>query len=215
MTGVRLERDGDFLRLDASTRRNLELTETLRGEPAPTLLSLLDTCATCMGSRWLRHALHHPLRVRDSSTLRHDAVTALIGDRGDGPCNAVRERLRGIADIERITARIALNSARPRDLSSLRDSLIALAAPCATMLGQPAAPLLAGIATTCMPPAELRSSCWFARFAANPPRWCATAASSPTASTPISTNCAACRTTAAPFCSNWKPANASAPASPT
>ena len=153
VTGMRLERDGDFLRLDANTRRNLEISETLRGEPAPTLLSLLDTCATSMGSRWLRHALHHPTAVRSQSTLRHEAVTALIGDRGDGPCNAVRERLRAIADVERITARVALKSARPRDLASLRDSLIALD-PLRTVLGQPAAPLLAGIADDLMPPGE-------------------------------------------------------------
>ena len=56
------ERAGEYVRLDAATRRNLELTETLRGEPAPSLFSLLDECATSMGSRLLRHWLHHPLR---------------------------------------------------------------------------------------------------------------------------------------------------------
>ena len=64
VTAVRAERSGETLRLDAATRRNLELTETLRGEPAPTLFSLLDQCATGMGSRLLRHWLHHPLRDR-------------------------------------------------------------------------------------------------------------------------------------------------------
>ena len=61
---VTAERAGEYLRLDAATRRNLELTETLRGEPAPTLFSLLDECACGMGSRLLRHWLHHPLRDR-------------------------------------------------------------------------------------------------------------------------------------------------------
>ncbi|HWU84171.1 MAG TPA: DNA mismatch repair protein MutS, partial [Rhodocyclaceae bacterium] len=60
ITGLRFESESEYLRLDAATRRNLELTETLRGEAAPTLLSLLDSCSTSMGSRWLRHALHHP-----------------------------------------------------------------------------------------------------------------------------------------------------------
>ena len=57
-----VERESDYVLLDAAARRNLEITETLRGEPAPTLLSLLDTCASSMGSRLLRHWLHHPLR---------------------------------------------------------------------------------------------------------------------------------------------------------
>ncbi|MDH5537244.1 MAG: DNA mismatch repair protein MutS, partial [Betaproteobacteria bacterium] len=59
---VRAERAAEYLRLDAATRRNLELTETLRGEAAPTLFSRLDRCASGMGSRLLRHWLHHPLR---------------------------------------------------------------------------------------------------------------------------------------------------------
>ena len=63
VTAVSAERAGEYVRLDAATRRNLELTETLRGEPAPTLFSLLDECATSMGSRLLRHWLHHPLRA--------------------------------------------------------------------------------------------------------------------------------------------------------
>jgi DNA mismatch repair protein MutS len=152
VTDIRLENEGEFLRLDANTRRNLEISETLRGEPAPTLLSLLDTCVTAMGSRWLRHALHHPPSDCNQSTLRHDAVAELIGDRGDGPCSAVRERLRAIADVERITARIALKSARPRDLASLRDSLSA-AAPLRSALGQPAARLLVDISHDLQPPA--------------------------------------------------------------
>ncbi|MBN8441706.1 MAG: DNA mismatch repair protein MutS [Thauera sp.] len=123
VTGLVVERESEYLRLDAATRRNLELTETLRGEPAPTLLSLLDTCITSMGSRWLRHALHHPLRDRALPAARHEAVAELVGD-GDGrTASAVRTALRGVADVDRITARIALRSARPRDLSALRESL--------------------------------------------------------------------------------------------
>ncbi|OIR02546.1 DNA mismatch repair protein MutS [mine drainage metagenome] len=122
ITTLRVERGGEFLRLDAQTRRNLEISETLRGEAAPTLLSLLDGCATSMGSRWLRQALHHPLADRRAAAARHDAIAALQGGSGA----KLHEALRGIADIERITARIALASARPRDLSALRDSLATL-----------------------------------------------------------------------------------------
>jgi DNA mismatch repair protein MutS len=126
VTQLTVEHEGAFLRLDAATRRNLEISETLRGEAAPTLLSLLDTCATSMGSRWLRHCLHHPLTDRSIPRARHEAVAALIGDAGNGPCAALAKALSGFADIDRITARIALKSARPRDLSSLRDSLARL-----------------------------------------------------------------------------------------
>jgi DNA mismatch repair protein MutS len=126
ITGLAVERTGIWLQMDAATRRNLELSETLRGQPAPTLLSLLDTCSTGMGSRWLRHGLHHPLADRDEAGRRHDAVAALLGEAGDGPWQALRRELKAIADVERIMARVALKNARPRDLSSLRDSLARL-----------------------------------------------------------------------------------------
>ena len=126
ITALTLERESAWLRMDAATRRNLELTETLRGEPAPTLLSLLDDCRTAMGTRWLRHCLHHPLADRDAAAARHAAVAELAGETGKGPYTAVQQALRGCADIERITARIALRGARPRDLSGLRDSLAGL-----------------------------------------------------------------------------------------
>ena len=118
VTAVTAERSGEYLRLDAATRRNLELTETLRGEPAPTLYSQLDRCANGMGSRLLRHWLHHPLRDRSAVAGRHAAVETLLNR--STPVHAV---LRRFADVERITARIALKNARPRDLSGLRDSV--------------------------------------------------------------------------------------------
>jgi DNA mismatch repair protein MutS len=117
-----VERDSAYLGLDTATRRNLELTETLRGQPAPTLCSVLDRCVTAMGSRLLRHALHHPLRDPALPAARHAAIEVLIDD-GGRRLRDVRQALRGIADVERIAGRIALHSARPRDLSSLRDSL--------------------------------------------------------------------------------------------
>src|SRR6185436_4232918 len=118
-----IEQERAYVRMDPATRRNLELTETIRGEPAPTLLSLLDTCATGMGSRWLRHALHHPLRDRAVLSSRLDAVAKLIGGAGNAPHRGLHEKLRECVDVERITARIALRSARPRDLSGLRETL--------------------------------------------------------------------------------------------
>jgi DNA mismatch repair protein MutS len=120
VSAVRAERAGEYLRMDGATRRNLEITETLRGDPGPTLFSLLDECATGMGSRLLRHWLHHPLRDQSVLVSRHDAVEALSE-------NLIKTVLRRFADIERIASRIALKNARPRDLSGLRDSLRLLA----------------------------------------------------------------------------------------
>jgi len=121
-----VERDDEYLRMDAATRRNLEITETLRGEAAPTLLSVLDTCATSMGSRLLREWLHHPIRDQAALERRLEAVTALCGEAGNGPYPSLRRALGRCADMERITARIALRSARPRDFSALRESLAVL-----------------------------------------------------------------------------------------
>ncbi len=121
---IQAERDSDFVQLDAATRRNLELTETLRGEAAPTLLSVLDTTATGMGTRLLRHWLHHPLRDRDILTRRRDAI-GVLADAPDTAATLTR-LLKGCADVERISGRIALKNARPRDLSGLRDTLALL-----------------------------------------------------------------------------------------
>ncbi|MDX9944672.1 MAG: DNA mismatch repair protein MutS [Azonexus sp.] len=125
LRGVTVEIEGAYLGLDLATRRNLELTETLRGQPAPTLFSLLDNCVTSMGSRLLRHTLHHPLRDPAIPAARHGAVEALLEDYGR-LAGVTRNALRGIADIERIAGRIALRNARPRDLAALRESLARL-----------------------------------------------------------------------------------------
>ena len=136
-----VERDSAYLGLDPATRRNLELTETLRGQAAPTLCSLLDSCVTAMGSRFLRHALHHPWRDTAVPAARHAAIEALIDD-GAQRLRDARQALRGFSDIERIAGRIALYSARPRDLSSLRESLRRLADLRGALVDSPA-PLLA------------------------------------------------------------------------
>nr|MBL8410457.1 DNA mismatch repair protein MutS [Dechloromonas sp.] len=140
LRGLTVELEGAYLGLDLATRRNLELTETLRGQPSPTLFSLLDNCVTSMGSRLLRHALHHPLRERDIPAARHGAVESLLEDYGR-MAGEVRRGLKGIADVERIAGRIALRNARPRDLASLRESLARLDALRAPLVGN-ASPLL-------------------------------------------------------------------------
>ena len=128
VTGIKVDSESEYIHLDAATRRNLELTETLRGERAPTLLSLFDACATSMGSRLLRHTLHHPLRDRVLLSERLDAVTTLVGEGGGGTFPMLHAMLAQCCDVERVTARIALKSARPRDLAALRETLGALPA---------------------------------------------------------------------------------------
>ena len=120
VNGLVVEKTSDYIQLDAATRRNLEIDQTLRGEPAPTLYALLDSTRTAMGARLLRHWLHHPLRDHAAIQARLAAVEALrAGQRHEG----LRAVLQPIGDIERMTARVALRTARPRDLSGLRDSL--------------------------------------------------------------------------------------------
>ena len=121
---LEVQRASDLLDLPPTTHRNLELTQTLRGEDSPTLLSLLDTCRTGMGSRALRHWLTHPLRERRAAMQRHDAIDALHTARVD----ELRDALRHVSDVERITARIALRQVRPRELAGLRATLHALPA---------------------------------------------------------------------------------------
>jgi len=128
---LEVERSGDLLELPPATHRNLELTQTLRGEDAPTLLSLLDSCRSGMGSRSLRHWLTHPQRERSAATQRHEAIACLL-ERGLEP---LRDALRHVSDVQRITARIALRQVRPRELAGLRftlQSLPALAAAAPT-----------------------------------------------------------------------------------
>ena len=125
LSGLSVEQTSSYIQLDAATRRNLEIDVTLRGEAAPTLYSLLDTTQTAMGARLLRHWLHHPLRDHMTIMARQTVVARFIES---DACTALRGVLAGIGDIERITARVALRTARPRDLSGLRESLAQLPA---------------------------------------------------------------------------------------
>lgn len=120
INALSVETTSEYLQLDAATRRNLEIDITLRGESSPTLYSLLNTTQTAMGARLLRHWLHHPLQNRNLVLKRHEAVAELIEKESDVPLSRT---LKTVGDIERIVARVALKTARPRDLSSLATSL--------------------------------------------------------------------------------------------
>ena len=133
VNGLTLEQDSEYVLMDAAARRTLEISETLRGETEPTLLSELDRCLTGMGSRLLKHWLHHPLRERARREARLAAIAALI--EAPEAARGSRRELKAMADLERIAARIALRSARPRDLSGLRDSLAVLPALRAAIAG--------------------------------------------------------------------------------
>ncbi|MEW6132281.1 MAG: DNA mismatch repair protein MutS [Pseudomonadota bacterium] len=151
LQGLTVERADEFVRMDAATRRNLELTETLRGEPSPTLLSAIDATVTAMGARLLRHWLHHPLRDRSVLGLRVEAIRALSED--SGLRGQLTTLLKSCADLERIAGRCALRSARPRDLSAMRDTLALL--PDIQVLPGLDSPALVAIKTACTPLPEL------------------------------------------------------------
>lgn len=123
LRAIRRERTEDGVVLDAATRRNLELETSLSGDHDKTLAGVLDRTATAMGSRLLRRWLHRPLRDRQTLQLRHHVIRTLLDQ---GAHEGLHEQLRGIGDIERMLTRIALKSARPRDLSGLRDALALL-----------------------------------------------------------------------------------------
>nr|WP_192867677.1 DNA mismatch repair protein MutS [Thaumasiovibrio occultus] len=115
-----LDRRDDAVILDAATRRNLEITLNLAGGTENTLASVLDQTATPMGSRLLKRWLHQPVRQQDVLNQRFDA----IGDLKDSALfTELHPVLRNIGDLERILARLALRSARPRDLARMRNAL--------------------------------------------------------------------------------------------
>ena len=143
---LQVHRSGELLDLPLTTRRNLELTQTLRGEDSPTLFSLLDTCMTGMGSRALKSWLLQPRRDRAQAAARLEAITHLRS----GLQESLRAQLKGSSDVERITARIALRQARPRELVALQQTL--LKSELLTHINQGLPPLLAGIFSDLQPP---------------------------------------------------------------
>lgn len=122
---LHVEERTDALIIDASTRRNLELDVSLSGKEDATVFALVDKCVTAMGSRELRRWLNRPLTDQSVLRSRYQALGALSDGRR---FEALREHLHGIGDIERILSRVALRSARPRDLTQLRASLALLPA---------------------------------------------------------------------------------------
>ena len=118
--GLRLERYEEVIALDAASRRNLELDFHPCGRAEFTLFGVLDRTVTAMGGRLLRRWLHRPLRDHDELEDRYDAIEGL---QQNAVYRELRENLRAVGDIERIVARIALKSARPRDLTTLRLAL--------------------------------------------------------------------------------------------
>ncbi|MDD5030142.1 MAG: DNA mismatch repair protein MutS [Rhodoferax sp.] len=116
---LQVQRLDALIDLPQTTRRNLELVQTLRGDDAPTLFSLLDTCVTGMGSRLLKSWLLQPARERSQAQQRQRAIAALR----TGGCDKLRQQLKGSADVQRITARVALRQARPRELLGLCQTL--------------------------------------------------------------------------------------------
>jgi len=123
VTAIGVESRDDAVVIDAASRRNLEIDVNLGGTGDNTLASVLDTSATAMGSRLLKRWLNRPLRDRAQVGARQAAVALLLEDEG---FVALRDALKAIGDVERILARVALYSARPRDLARLRDAFNAL-----------------------------------------------------------------------------------------
>ncbi len=126
LQSLRIFSGDEFVLLDAAARRNLEIVETMRGDDGASLLRLLDRCATSAGGRLLRRWLLEPLRSQPQASQRHACVQALLGPSNDVLHASVLDDLRELPDLERIAARIALRSARPRELAALRDSEPAL-----------------------------------------------------------------------------------------
>ncbi|HXD39011.1 MAG TPA: DNA mismatch repair protein MutS, partial [Ramlibacter sp.] len=144
---LQVQRDDELIDLPVTTRRNLELVQTLRGEDSPTLFSLLDTCMTGMGSRALKCWMLEPRRDRAQARLRHEAVAVLR----ERLWQTLRAEFKGCSDVERITARVALRQVRPRELVGLAQSLEKSAQLAQQLAGQEA--LLGEIEADMRPPA--------------------------------------------------------------
>ncbi|SEQ66837.1 DNA mismatch repair protein MutS [Solimonas aquatica] len=129
LRSLRVENTSEALILDAATRRNLEIDRSLSGSHEHTLLSVIDSCVSAMGARALLRWLNRPLRDQAQLNARYDAVASLADAQPQGSGDErLRRALREIADLERILARVALRSARPRDLAGIAVTLAALPA---------------------------------------------------------------------------------------
>lgn len=119
---LKLTDESEYIIIDPASRRNLEISDTIRGEGrGPTLFSVLDHCGTSMGSRELRRWLNLPLTQHEEAIARHEAVEVLTQEADFS--RFIETSLQGLPDIERIASRIALGTVRPKELAALRDAL--------------------------------------------------------------------------------------------
>jgi DNA mismatch repair protein MutS len=123
LRAIRMENPQNHLHMDATTRRNLELLHHPEGRDEHTLAGIMDSTVTPMGGRLLRRWIAEPIRDRERLQSRHDSIGALLDTR---LYETLRKLFNSVGDIERILARIALGSARPRDLTTLRQALAVL-----------------------------------------------------------------------------------------
>ena len=142
LKSIGVELRDDAVIMDGPTRRNLELEASLSGHDQHTLAGVMDKCQTAMGSRLLRRWIQRPLRDTEVLRSRYQAIDAMLGMAG---VESLREQLHGIGDIERILSRVALRSARPRDLRQLCEALSRLPA-LQRLLATIESPLLADLA---------------------------------------------------------------------
>lgn len=138
LQSIAVERHDDAVIMDAATRRNLEIEESLSGHAEHTLAGIMDRCKSPMGSRLLRRWLQRPLRDKTTLLARYQAVETLLSG---GGFESLQSVIDGIGDVERILARVALRSARPRDLWALGEALSRLPKLCRT-IGQSQSPAL-------------------------------------------------------------------------
>ncbi|CDZ78536.1 DNA mismatch repair protein MutS [Legionella massiliensis] len=147
LTKMTLEQSEDYLQIDASTQKHLELFENYQGSRENSLLAVLDHTACAMGSRLLKRWLGRPLTQPALIQQRHQAVSELISKKQD---TLLHPLLRQCCDVERIVSRIALKSARPRDLVQLRQSL-ALLPEFSEIIAKSESPLLKTLAQALVP----------------------------------------------------------------
>ncbi len=164
LRGIRCELREDALLLDAATRRNLELDSSLSGRADSTLVGVLDRTATAMGGRELRRWVQRPLREIEPRALRLQAIEALLET---GAHASLHQLLRRVGDVERILARVALRSARPRDLAQLREALACLP-DLQTLLAHLESPLVQRLGATARTHPDLHARLTSALVAAPP-----------------------------------------------
>jgi DNA mismatch repair protein MutS len=149
LRAIQMENPHNHLHLDAATRRNLELLHHPEGRSEHTLAGIMDSTVTPMGGRLLRRWIAEPIRDRLRLQLRHSSIGALLDTR---LYEALRTLFRSVGDVERILARVALGSARPRDLTTLRQALAVLPEIRSVLISAQREPLQqAGEAIECLP----------------------------------------------------------------